>query len=96
MQVSQDMDDHAWRTNIRDFANAVWPSRPVPEQAANWDWISSQIHQASRTLKVLNLFAYTGGSTLAAAAAGAEVVHVDSAKNIVAWARRKRCRVRPC
>jgi 23S rRNA (cytosine1962-C5)-methyltransferase len=60
-----------------------------PEQAENWDWIhhsSFIIHHSS--LKVLNLFAYTGGSTLAAAATGAEVVHVDAAKNIVAWARR--------
>lgn len=59
-----------------------------PEQAANWDWIAKQITRASRPLRVLNLFAYTGGSTLAAAVAGAEVVHVDSAKNSVAWARR--------
>ncbi len=59
-----------------------------PEQAANWDWITRQVRRASRPLRVLNLFAYTGGSTLAAAAAGAEVVHVDAAKNIVAWARR--------
>ncbi|MDA1051669.1 MAG: class I SAM-dependent methyltransferase [Planctomycetota bacterium] len=59
-----------------------------PEQAANWDWIAKQVARESRPLRVLNLFAYTGGSTLAAAAAGAEVVHVDSAKNTVAWARR--------
>jgi 23S rRNA (cytosine1962-C5)-methyltransferase len=59
-----------------------------PEQAENWDWIATQVRQARRPLKVLNLFAYTGGSTLAAAAAGAEVVHVDAAKNVVEWARR--------
>ncbi len=59
-----------------------------PEQAANWDWIARQVTRAGRPLRVLNLFAYTGGSTLAAAAAGAEVVHVDAAKNTVAWARR--------
>ncbi len=59
-----------------------------PEQAANWDWIAQQVRSAGRTLKVLNLFAYTGGSTLAAAAAGAEVTHVDAARNTVAWARR--------
>jgi 23S rRNA (cytosine1962-C5)-methyltransferase len=59
-----------------------------PEQAANWDWIAEWVRQANRPLKVLNLFAYTGGSTLAAAAAGAEVVHVDAARNTVAWARR--------
>jgi 23S rRNA (cytosine1962-C5)-methyltransferase len=59
-----------------------------PEQAANWDWIARQVERARRPLKVLNLFAYTGGSTLAAAAAGAEVVHVDAARNTVNWARR--------
>ncbi len=59
-----------------------------PEQAANWDWLAQRVAAARRPLKVLNLFAYTGGSTLAAAAAGAEVVHVDAAKNVVAWARR--------
>ena len=59
-----------------------------PEQAANWDWIARQVYACSTRPKVLNLFAYTGGSTLAAAAAGAEVTHLDSAKNVVAWARR--------
>lgn len=59
-----------------------------PEQVENWDWLRLRIAAARRPLKVLNLFAYTGGSTLAAATAGAEVVHVDAAKNIVAWARR--------
>jgi 23S rRNA (cytosine1962-C5)-methyltransferase len=59
-----------------------------PEHAANWDWIAARVRTAGEPIKVLNLFAYTGGSTLAAAAAGAEVVHVDSARNVVAWARR--------
>lgn len=59
-----------------------------PEQVDNWAWIAEQVRAAGRPLKVLNLFAYTGGSTLAAAAAGAEVVHVDAARNVVAWARR--------
>jgi 23S rRNA (cytosine1962-C5)-methyltransferase len=59
-----------------------------PEQAANWDWLAGRIASAGRPLKVLNLFAYTGASTLAAASAGAEVVHVDAAANVVAWARR--------
>jgi 23S rRNA (cytosine1962-C5)-methyltransferase len=58
-----------------------------PEQAANWDWISRQIERIEPPVKVLNLFAYTGGSTLAAAAKGAEVVHIDSAESTVAWAR---------
>jgi 23S rRNA (cytosine1962-C5)-methyltransferase len=58
------------------------------EQATNWDWIATQVRRAGRPLRVLNLFAYTGASTLAAAAAGAEVAHVDAAANTVAWARR--------
>ena len=63
-----------------------------PEQAENWDWIAGQVGRsppdAASPIKVLNLFAYTGGSTLAAAAARARVTHVDAARNIVAWARR--------
>jgi len=75
-----------------------------PEQRANWQWIARQFgaqahagvpagaagpaESEPRRLRLLNLFAYTGGSTLAAAAQGAEVVHVDAAANIVAWARR--------
>jgi len=63
-----------------------------PEQAENWDWIGEQVGRATSVaasaMKILNLFAYTGGSTLAAAAAGAAVTHVDAARNIVAWARR--------
>jgi 23S rRNA (cytosine1962-C5)-methyltransferase len=58
-----------------------------PEQADNWRWIAEEVRRAGRP-KVLNLFAYTGASTLAAAASGAEVVHVDAAANVVAWARR--------
>ncbi len=62
-----------------------------PEQAVNWEWFSDIIYQAKRPadrpLKVLNLFAYTGGATLAAAAAGAAVVHVDASKGMVGWAR---------
>jgi 23S rRNA (cytosine1962-C5)-methyltransferase len=59
-----------------------------PEQADNWKWLTGVIAAAGKPLKVLNLFAYTGGSTLAACAAGAEVVHIDAAKNVVAWARK--------
>ena len=58
-----------------------------PEQAANWDWFSEKIKKAGRPIKVLNLFAYTGGATIAAAKAGASVVHVDAAKNMVAQAK---------
>ena len=61
-----------------------------PEQATNWDWFSQLIYDATqkgRTVKVLNLFAYTGGATLAAAAAGAQVTHVDASKGMVTWAK---------
>lgn len=58
-----------------------------PEQAANWDWFTSLIQSAGRPVKVLNLFAYTGGATLAAAAAGASVTHVDASKGMVTWAK---------
>ncbi len=58
-----------------------------PEQAVNWDWFSGIIRSAGRPVKVLNLFAYTGGATLAAAAAGAQVTHVDASKGMVAWAK---------
>jgi 23S rRNA (cytosine1962-C5)-methyltransferase len=59
-----------------------------PEQAENWDWLAGQLAAAPQPPRVLNLFAYTGGSTLAAAAAGCEVSHVDAAATSVAWARR--------
>ncbi len=58
-----------------------------PEQAANWAFIDDAIRHAGRSIRVLNLFAYTGAATLAAAAAGASVCHVDAAKGMVAWAK---------
>lgn len=58
-----------------------------PEQATNWDWFSELIRNANRPIKVLNLFAYTGGATIAAAAAGASVTHVDASKGMVTWAK---------
>ena len=58
-----------------------------PEQAANWAFIDEAIRHAGRSIRVLNLFAYTGAATLAAAAAGASVCHVDAAKGMVAWAK---------
>ena len=63
-----------------------------PEQAANWDWFSSIIRNEKkrnpdREIKILNLFAYTGGATLAAASAGAKVTHVDASKGMVGWAK---------
>ncbi len=58
-----------------------------PEQAVNWDFMMNKIKDAKRPIKVLNLFAYTGGATVACAAAGASVCHVDASKGIVAWAK---------
>ena len=59
-----------------------------PEQAVNWDWFSEKIrNEKGRQVKVLNLFAYTGGATLAAAKAGAAVTHVDASKGMVTWAK---------
>ena len=58
-----------------------------PEQAVNWDFAREKIKNAGRPIRVLNLFAYTGGATVACAAAGAQVCHVDAAKGMVNWAR---------
>ncbi|MGN1299421.1 MAG: class I SAM-dependent methyltransferase [Candidatus Scatovivens sp.] len=58
-----------------------------PEQAVNWDWMINKIKQEKREVKVLNLFAYTGGATVACLSAGASVCHVDSSKGMVAWAK---------
>lgn len=58
-----------------------------PEQAVNWEWFSGLIKKADRPVRVLNLFAYTGGATIAAAAAGASVTHVDASRGMVGWAK---------
>ena len=58
-----------------------------PEQAVNWDWMIEKIKNANREIKVLNLFAYTGGATVACSYAGASVCHIDSSKGMVAWAK---------
>lgn len=58
-----------------------------PEQAVNWDWMINKIQHANRDIKVLNLFAYTGGATIACSYAGASVCHVDSSKGMVTWAK---------
>ena len=58
-----------------------------PEQAVNWEAMTAKIRQAGRPVRVLNLFGYTGGATLACAAAGAQVTHVDASKGMVAWGR---------
>ena len=61
-----------------------------PEQAANWDWMRNLIKKRDGNVKVLNLFAYTGGATMACAAQGAHVTHVDAAKGMVQWAKENR------
>ena len=81
-----------WQIRYRDLTFNVKPMNfkhtgVFPEQAANWDFIDAQIRKAGRPVSVLNLFAYTGGATLAAAKAGAAVCHVDAARGMVAWAR---------
>ncbi len=58
-----------------------------PEQAVNWDWMIDKIQNANREIKVLNLFAYTGGATVACSYAGASVCHVDSSKGMTTWAK---------
>lgn len=58
-----------------------------PEQAVNWEWMINKIKAARRPIKVLNLFAYTGGATVACLYAGASVCHVDSSKGMVSWAK---------
>ena len=58
-----------------------------PEQAFNWDWMINKIKNSNREIKVLNLFAYTGGASVACLSAGASVCHVDSSKGMVTWAK---------
>lgn len=58
-----------------------------PEQASQWDWLAGKIQSADRPLQVLNLFGYTGVASLAAAAAGAKVTHVDASRKVISWAR---------
>ena len=82
----------SWVISYRDLSFRIKPmgfkhTGLFPEQAANWDWFGDLIKKAGRPIKVLNLFAYTGGATVAAAKAGAQVVHVDAAKGMVAAAK---------
>lgn len=82
----------SWTIQYRDLTFQVRPTGfkhtgLFPEQAVNWDWMRSLVKKAPKPFRALNLFAYTGGATCALAAAGAEVVHVDAAKGMVAWAK---------
>lgn len=82
-----------WTINYRDLTFNLKPfsfkhTGLFPEQAANWDWFSELIKNSpKKDIKVLNLFAYTGGATCAAAKAGAAVTHVDASKGMVTWAK---------
>ena len=82
-----------WIVKYKDLSFYIKPTGfkhtgLFPEQAANWDWMTEKISSAGRPVKVLNLFAYTGGATCAASKAGAaEVCHVDASKGMVAWAK---------
>ena len=81
-----------WQLHYGDLTLKVSPTGfkhtgIFPEQAVNWDLYRSLIQKAGRPIKVLNLFGYTGGASLACAAAGASVCHVDASKGMVAWAR---------
>lgn len=82
-----------WTINYKDLTFKIAPTNfkhmgLFPEQAVNWDYMINKIKKADREIKVLNLFAYTGGATMACAYAGAsEVVHVDASKGMIAWAK---------
>ncbi len=81
-----------WQISYRDLSFHIRPTNfkhtgLFPEQAVNWDFMADKIRSAQRPIKVLNLFAYTGGATMACAAAGASVTHVDAAKGMVQWAK---------
>ncbi len=82
----------AWQVKYKDLIFNIKPmgfkhTGLFPEQAVNWDWMINKIKGANREIKVLNLFAYTGGATVACSYAGASVCHVDSSKGMVAWAK---------
>lgn len=82
----------SWKIRYGELAFNVKPMNfkhtgLFPEQSSNWDYIMEKILAAGRSVSVLNLFAYTGAATIAAAAAGASVCHVDAAKGMVSWAK---------
>ena len=89
------LPDH-WTISYKELTFKVSPTNfkhtgLFPEQATNWDYMMDKIRKANRPIKVLNLFAYTGGATMACSAAGAEeVVHVDASKGMVSWAKENR------
>ena len=81
-----------WTVNYKNLKFKVSPTNfkhtgLFPEQATNWDFMIDKIKNSGSKIKVLNLFAYTGGATMAVASAGADVVHVDASKGMVSWAK---------
>ena len=81
-----------WQIKYKDLTFNIKPmgfkhTGLFPEQAVNWDWMIAKIKNAKRDIKVLNLFAYTGGATVACGYAGASVCHVDSSKGMTTWAK---------
>ena len=81
-----------WTVDYKDLTFNIKPMNfkhtgLFPEQAANWDYAMDKIRNAGRPISVLNLFAYTGGATIACAEAGAKVCHVDASKGMVSWAK---------
>lgn len=82
----------AWQIKYKDLVFNIKPmgfkhTGLFPEQAVNWDWMMEKIKKEKREIKVLNLFAYTGGATVACLSAGASVCHVDSSKGMTLWAK---------
>ena len=82
----------SWQVHYKNLTFNIKPmgfkhTGLFPEQAVNWDWMINKIKSEKREIKVLNLFAYTGGATVACSYAGAQVVHVDSSKGMVSWAK---------
>ena len=83
----------SWKISYKDLNFNIKPmgfkhTGLFPEQAVNWDWMIEKIRNSKKNIKVLNLFAYTGGATVACSYAGAmEVCHVDSSKGMTAWAK---------
>lgn len=81
-----------WTINYKELTFKVSPTNfkhtgLFPEQATNWDFSMDKIRTSKRKIKVLNLFAYTGGATMACSKAGADVVHVDASKGMIEWAK---------
>lgn len=91
-QINNKQLPERWTISYGDLRFHIKPTNfkhtgLFPEQAANWSWMMDKIKNANRPIRVLNLFAYSGGATVACAAAGAEVCHVDASKGMVQWAK---------